>query len=118
MDTRLVGSQGSTETYPSTTRELRQFGQCSDVVLNKIGSENIVKYETLKNIILRMAHESGLTQSDKCPHEWNKWPGDFGLPSIRKLEDGTKATRRGSTSRERNLLALPTLDMYLPLSNI
>ena len=66
-------------------------------LLNKIGSENIVKYETLKNIILRMAHESGLTQSDKCPHEWNKWPGDFGLPSIRKLEDGTKATRAFAT---------------------
>ena len=40
-----------------------------------------------------MAHESGLTQSDKCPHEWNKWPGDFGLPSINKSENGTKAAR-------------------------
>ena len=47
------------EAFAKNFAELRQFDQCSDVVLNRIGSKDIVKYETLKNIILRMAHESG-----------------------------------------------------------
>ena len=81
------------ETFAKNFAELRQFGQCSNVVLNRIGPKDIVKYETLKDIILRMAHESGLTQSDKCPHEWNQWPDNFGLPSIKKSENETKATR-------------------------
>ena len=58
-----------------------------------IGSEEIVQYEMLKKLILRMAHESGLSQNDKCPAEWNLWPEDFGLPSSRNTGIGTKATR-------------------------
>ena len=46
------------EAFAKNFAELRQFGQCTDVVLNRIGPKDFVKYETLKNIILRMAHES------------------------------------------------------------
>ena len=39
----------------------------------------------------------------------------YGLPGITLLRYAFHGT---SKYRERNLLALPTLDMYLPLSNI
>ena len=45
------------EAFAKNFAELRQFGQCSDVVLNKIGSTDIVKYETLKNINKIVGHK-------------------------------------------------------------
>ena len=81
------------EIFAKNFATLRELNQCSDVALNRIGSEEIVQYEMLKKLILRMAHESGLSQNDKCPAEWNLWPEDFGLPSSRNTGIGTKATR-------------------------
>ena len=62
---------------------MNTVGTVSDVALNRIGPEEVVKFETLKKIILRMAHESGLTQNDKCPSEWNQWPVEGHLMDAR-----------------------------------
>ena len=40
---------------------MRELNQCSDVELNRIGSEDIVQYEMLKKLILRMAEEINCT---------------------------------------------------------